>query len=233
MVVLKDAKVFVAKITTTSETCRNSSPVNDPSDLPVNVLSDLPVGGYMTVRWERSSAVGSQVPGEQVWAAQYVQLDARYFHSEQDLPNHIPLLEKKTSTGHTAQREESGSSVEEAPGVKEPNTAVLAVDEWDHFRQVVEDCEKEMNLKDAERNAPVDQSRRSSSISDRGSYDLPPARGKEIVGKCDGCERSIRRMELHYHCEQCDGGDFDLCQICVSRAVTCGGIGHELRRRRV
>jgi len=66
------------------------------------------------------------------------------------------LLENKMSKGHMRRIPGSGSSeesLEGVPAVEEPNMATLrpAVDRWDHFMQVLEDCEEEMSIKEAER----------------------------------------------------------------------------------
>jgi next-to-BRCA1 protein 1 len=46
---------------------------------------------------------------------------------------------------------------------------------------------------------------------------------------CNSCDRTI--PDAHYHCSTCDDGDFDLCQDCVDRGVTCKGPSHWLIKR--
>ncbi|KAK4152797.1 next to BRCA1 gene 1 protein [Chaetomidium leptoderma] len=46
---------------------------------------------------------------------------------------------------------------------------------------------------------------------------------------CNSCDRTI--PDAHYHCSTCDDGDFDLCQDCVDRGVTCKGPNHWLIKR--
>ncbi|KAK4241012.1 next to BRCA1 gene 1 protein [Achaetomium macrosporum] len=46
---------------------------------------------------------------------------------------------------------------------------------------------------------------------------------------CNSCDRTI--PNAHYHCSTCDEGDFDLCQDCVDRGVTCKGPDHWLIKR--
>ncbi|KAH6610851.1 hypothetical protein Trco_000871 [Trichoderma cornu-damae] len=46
---------------------------------------------------------------------------------------------------------------------------------------------------------------------------------------CNGCERTV--SDVHYHCQTCDDGDFDLCQACVDRAVSCYDDNHWLIKR--
>jgi len=46
---------------------------------------------------------------------------------------------------------------------------------------------------------------------------------------CNSCDRTI--PDAHYHCSTCDDGDFDLCQDCVGRGVTCKGTNHWLIKR--
>ncbi|KAI1738043.1 hypothetical protein F4680DRAFT_460138 [Xylaria scruposa] len=48
---------------------------------------------------------------------------------------------------------------------------------------------------------------------------------------CNSCDRSV--PEAHFHCSICDEGDFDLCQECVNRGITCYGDGHWLIKRTV
>ncbi|KAI0910021.1 hypothetical protein F4823DRAFT_391788 [Ustulina deusta] len=48
---------------------------------------------------------------------------------------------------------------------------------------------------------------------------------------CNSCDRAV--PEAHYHCSICDEGDFDLCQGCVNRGITCYGDGHWLIKRTV
>ena len=48
---------------------------------------------------------------------------------------------------------------------------------------------------------------------------------------CNNCGASI--PDEHYHCSICDGGDFDLCQGCVDREITCDGEGHWLIKRSI
>ncbi|KAI8946494.1 hypothetical protein F4801DRAFT_61089 [Xylaria longipes] len=48
---------------------------------------------------------------------------------------------------------------------------------------------------------------------------------------CNSCDRSV--PEAHFHCSICDEGDFDLCQECVDRGITCYGDGHWLIKRTV
>ena len=48
---------------------------------------------------------------------------------------------------------------------------------------------------------------------------------------CNHCGKSIPNE--HYHCSICDAGDFDLCQSCVDRGVTCDGDEHWLIKRSI
>ncbi|GAW16254.1 hypothetical protein ANO14919_056770 [Xylariales sp. No.14919] len=48
---------------------------------------------------------------------------------------------------------------------------------------------------------------------------------------CNSCDRAV--PEAHFHCSICDEGDFDLCQECVNRGISCHGDGHWLIRRTV
>jgi hypothetical protein len=46
---------------------------------------------------------------------------------------------------------------------------------------------------------------------------------------CDGCDSS--GFDEYFHCETCEGGDFDLCIYCVEAGARCLGI-HPLRQKR-
>ncbi|KAI0142270.1 hypothetical protein GGR57DRAFT_495699 [Xylariaceae sp. FL1272] len=48
---------------------------------------------------------------------------------------------------------------------------------------------------------------------------------------CNSCEGPI--PDAHFHCSICDEGDFDLCQDCVNRGITCNGDGHWLIKRTI
>ncbi|PNP42933.1 hypothetical protein TGAMA5MH_05679 [Trichoderma gamsii] len=46
---------------------------------------------------------------------------------------------------------------------------------------------------------------------------------------CNNCEKTV--ADVHYHCQTCDDGDFDLCQACVDLAVSCYDENHWLIKR--
>ncbi|KAL6859728.1 hypothetical protein J3F83DRAFT_748813 [Trichoderma novae-zelandiae] len=46
---------------------------------------------------------------------------------------------------------------------------------------------------------------------------------------CNNCEKTV--SDVHYHCQTCDDGDFDLCQHCVDDAVSCYDDNHWLIKR--
>ena len=46
---------------------------------------------------------------------------------------------------------------------------------------------------------------------------------------CNKCDAVI--PDMHYHCQTCDNGDFDLCPSCIDAGVTCDGPGHSLIKR--
>ncbi|KAM0520161.1 hypothetical protein ACHAPE_003441 [Trichoderma viride] len=46
---------------------------------------------------------------------------------------------------------------------------------------------------------------------------------------CNNCEKTV--ADVHYHCQTCDDGDFDLCQACVEQAVSCYDENHWLIKR--
>ncbi|KAH6696913.1 ZZ type zinc finger domain-containing protein [Plectosphaerella plurivora] len=46
---------------------------------------------------------------------------------------------------------------------------------------------------------------------------------------CNSCDKNI--PDTHYHCSTCDDGDFDLCQSCVDKGISCHGNDHWLIKR--
>ncbi|KAF4998122.1 hypothetical protein FDECE_11889 [Fusarium decemcellulare] len=56
-----------------------------------------------------------------------------------------------------------------------------------------------------------------------------PASGATFAVCCNSCEMTI--PDVHYHCSTCDDGDFDLCQSCIDRGITCHGKDHWLIKR--
>ena len=48
---------------------------------------------------------------------------------------------------------------------------------------------------------------------------------------CDFCNAKIPNWQPHHHCRICDGGDFDLCQICVYNGFTCNDSSHKMIQR--
>jgi Zn finger protein HypA/HybF involved in hydrogenase expression len=45
---------------------------------------------------------------------------------------------------------------------------------------------------------------------------------------CDHCEARILDSDMHYHCDICYFGDFDLCQRCVQEGKSCFYEPHQL-----
>ncbi|THZ00102.1 hypothetical protein D6C95_04395 [Aureobasidium pullulans] len=48
---------------------------------------------------------------------------------------------------------------------------------------------------------------------------------------CNSCDRVM--SNVHYHCGVCDGGDFDLCETCITNGAACLGDGHWLVKRSI
>lgn len=55
----------------------------------------------------------------------------------------------------------------------------------------------------------------------------PPAVGWSVY--CNVCDKQMPHE--HYHCDSCDGGDYDLCQDCIDAGHICPGEGHWLIKR--
>lgn len=58
---------------------------------------------------------------------------------------------------------------------------------------------------------------------------MPPAECPRFAICCNSCEETA--PDVHYHCSTCDDGDFDLCQSCVDKGITCYGSDHWLIKR--
>jgi len=56
-----------------------------------------------------------------------------------------------------------------------------------------------------------------------------PMPGGLYAVQCNKCEKFV--SDAHYHCSACLYGDFDLCQSCVDKGVTCEGADHWLIKR--
>ncbi|KAI5860206.1 hypothetical protein GGS23DRAFT_239547 [Durotheca rogersii] len=48
---------------------------------------------------------------------------------------------------------------------------------------------------------------------------------------CNSCDKAV--PDAHFHCATCDDGDFDLCEDCINRGITCYGDGHWLIKRTI
>lgn len=46
---------------------------------------------------------------------------------------------------------------------------------------------------------------------------------------CNSCNVPI--PDMHYHCDVCDSGDYDLCQGCMDKGVSCAGENHWMIKR--
>ena len=46
---------------------------------------------------------------------------------------------------------------------------------------------------------------------------------------CDGCRK--KDIAAHWHCTNCDGPGFDVCQDCHNKTITCRNPGHILKKR--
>lgn len=60
---------------------------------------------------------------------------------------------------------------------------------------------------------------------------VPLAARPQFAICCNSCDKTIPNE--HFHCSICDEGDFDLCQDCVDRGVTCHVADHWLIKRTV
>lgn len=72
---------------------------------------------------------------------------------------------------------------------------------------------------------PKNDAREAEAIAQQESIKRP------FTVCCNSCDRAV--PEAHFHCSICDDGDFDLCQDCVNRGISCHGEGHWLIKRTV
>ncbi len=86
----------------------------------------------------------------------------------------------------------------------------------------------EMRKKVQEREAELAKLAAARAIARSMQVSKPYVRTNFAV-YCNSCDRSI--PESHYHCSTCDDGDFDLCQDCVDRGISCYGTDHWLIKR--
>lgn len=57
----------------------------------------------------------------------------------------------------------------------------------------------------------------------------PTAECAKFAICCNSCDKTA--PGVHYHCSTCEDGDFDLCETCVQRGITCHGSDHWLIKR--
>ncbi|KAI8630004.1 hypothetical protein F5Y19DRAFT_474950 [Xylariaceae sp. FL1651] len=60
---------------------------------------------------------------------------------------------------------------------------------------------------------------------------LPECLKRPFTVCCNSCDQAV--PDAHFHCSICDDGDFDLCQDCVNRGISCYGDGHWLIKRTI
>ncbi|KAI9655237.1 MAG: hypothetical protein M1831_004947 [Alyxoria varia] len=56
-----------------------------------------------------------------------------------------------------------------------------------------------------------------------------PAAGLGFQICCNNCDKHI--TDAHFHCDVCHKGDYDLCESCVAKGITCPGDDHWLIKR--
>jgi next-to-BRCA1 protein 1 len=61
--------------------------------------------------------------------------------------------------------------------------------------------------------------------------DLPSCLRRQFTVCCNSCDQPV--PDAHFHCSTCDDGDFDLCQDCINRGITCYDEGHWLIKRTI
>ena len=80
------------------------------------------------------------------------------------------------------------------------------------------------NLAKQNKEAPAES---QESVDEQLS--VPPIECPRYAICCNSCEQTT--PDVHYHCSTCDDGDFDLCQDCVDKGITCYGSDHWLIKR--
>jgi hypothetical protein len=67
--------------------------------------------------------------------------------------------------------------------------------------------------------------------TDPGQTASPDYRDDSGSIQCDVCTSSIRATDLHYHCQHCSNGDWDVCEDCRVRGAFCAEETHILVKR--
>ncbi|KAL7938930.1 hypothetical protein V8C35DRAFT_289636 [Trichoderma chlorosporum] len=151
-----------------------------------------------------------------------------------------------------AESEESSTTAEPATEMPAPSTAPSSITllsgvelplrtsssvqlETAETAKVEEEAEVPIDQKlpaNFAQSAPFDPQSIYSSFED---YCAPAAQSHHVIAPapfavcCNHCEKTV--SDVHYHCQTCDDGDFDLCQACVNQAVSCYDDNHWLIKR--
>jgi ankyrin repeat protein len=64
-------------------------------------------------------------------------------------------------------------------------------------------------------------------------FHLHPATNLESLIYCNVGRHQIPNADVHYHCDVCENGNFDVCQTCAGRATCCINESHKLIKRYV
>lgn len=163
---------------------------------------------------------------------------------EEELPqDESPEEEKQgpqpASVADEPEEEESHTSVEPTDTEREPEQPTIShsvpavAEEQSSTEPAVLDTRSRMSLKEVLQEAPAAVPEEApqcntSGITSPFAMGCPAIRANYAVC-CNNCDRTI--PDAHYHCSTCDDGDFDLCQDCVARGVTCKGPNHWLIKR--
>ncbi|CAJ2502828.1 Uu.00g102220.m01.CDS01 [Anthostomella pinea] len=93
------------------------------------------------------------------------------------------------------------------------------------------DFQSNMAPKTVERK-PVEECAKGKAKEDvPAASNSPSCLKRPFTVCCNSCDRAV--PSAHFHCSICDDGDFDLCQDCVTRGITCYGEGHWLIKRTI
>ncbi|KAI1758514.1 hypothetical protein GGR53DRAFT_516874 [Hypoxylon sp. FL1150] len=126
-------------------------------------------------------------------------------------------LESTEETSNTGERTRCPFSVAMCDGVQED--------------QIREERKRELLqevLGDFPSSAPKAEGEEDLQVKDE-SVNILGSPKQPFTVCCNSCDRAV--PDAHFHCSTCDDGDFDLCQDCVDRGITCYDDAHWLIKR--
>ncbi|KAH6627066.1 hypothetical protein B0J18DRAFT_365313 [Chaetomium sp. MPI-SDFR-AT-0129] len=135
------------------------------------------------------------------------------------------LLEPKEAFEEPIE-DKTNSIIEPTDTEREPDSE-KAADTSDDSEQLIKPMLEAMTEKLGALSVDVPETE-TSSTTQTCAVNCPAIHANYAVC-CNSCDSTI--PDAHYHCSTCDDGDYDLCENCVERGVTCNGTNHWLIKR--